>query len=170
MSFHEYRKRKEKERSSRFKPKAKQSKTETSNGNDKTPSEVKINIGRKKLRDDDLKFVRGSSLPLTVSPSINADELLKKASKKIVKFNSDLSCGPFGFTLLYPDQTKVSCLPGSQEPFTLEKYKKDIGKAYTRLTFYVCKTQDYLEFLCKPLYCSGSDRDIDVIDKVLYVS
>ena len=131
---------------------------------------MKINIGLKKLRNDDLKFVRGSSLPLTVGPSINADELLKKASEKIVKFNGDLSCGPFGFTVLYLDQTKVSCPPGSQEPFTLEKYKKDIGKAYTQLTFYVCKTQDYLEFLSKPLYCSDSNPGFDELDEVLYVS
>jgi hypothetical protein len=163
VSFNEYRQRKEKERSSRFKPKAKIEKK----GNEKTPSEVKISIALRKLRDNDLKFVRGSSLPLTVCPTIGSTELLNTAAKKIVKFNSDLTFGAFGFTLLYPDRTKVINLPGSEEPFTLEKYKKDIGKAYIRLTFYICKTEDYLEFLCRPSYCSDSDPDFDIIDKVL---
>ena len=93
--------------------------------------------------------------------------MLNKAAEKIVKFNSDLTFGAFGFTVLYPDRTKVINLPGSEEPFTLEKYKKDIGKAYIRLTFYICKTEDYLEFLCRPSYCSDSDPDFDIIDKVL---
>jgi hypothetical protein len=167
VSFNEYQKRKEEERKSRFKPKAKKTKVE-SNGNKKTPSEVTINIGLRKFRDSDLKFVRGSSLPLTVNPSISADELLKKASDKILRFNSELTCGLRGLTLLYPDRTKVICLPGSQEPFTLEKYKEDIGNAYTRLTFHVCKTEDYLEYLCMPLYRSDSDPDFDKVCIVLY--
>ncbi len=170
VSFNEYQKRKEEERKSRFKPKAKKTKVESklSNGNKKTPSEVTINIGLRKFRDSDLKFVRGSSLPLTVNPSISADELLKKASDKILRFNSELTCGLRGLTLLYPDRTKVICLPGSQEPFTLEKYKEDIGKAYTRLTFHLCKTEDYLEYLCMPLYRSDSDPDFDKVCIVLY--
>ena len=100
-------------------------------------------------------------MPLTVNPSINADELLKKASDKILRFNSELTCALRGFTLLYPDKTKVICLPGSEEPFTLKKYKEDIGKAYTRLTFHVCKTEDYLEFLCRPH--SDSDSEFDKV-------
>lgn len=169
VSFEEYRRRKETERSSRFKPKAKKAKIETKGKEckDKTPSEVTISIGLRKLRDDDLKFVRGSSLPLTVRPSIGAEELLKKAAEKIVKFNSGLTGGLLGFTLLYPDRTKVNKLPGSSESFTLEKYKREIGKIYSRLTFHVCKTEDYLEFLCKPSYCSDSDPDFaDKINKV----
>ena len=51
----------------------KQAKVETK---DKTPSEVTISIGLRKFRDDDLKFVRGSSLPLKVCPGIGAEELL----------------------------------------------------------------------------------------------
>ena len=114
MSFQEYRKRKEQERSSRFKSKGKQAKVETKK-KDKTPSGVTINIGLRKFRDDDLKFVRGSSLPLIVRPSIGAEELLKKAAEKIVKFNRELTGGVFVFTLLYPDRTKVVTLPAGLE-------------------------------------------------------
>ena len=121
--FQEYRKRKEQERSSRFKSKGKQAKVETKE-KDKTPSEVTINIGLRKFRDDDLKFVRGSSLALIVRSSIGAEELLKKAAEKIVKFNRELTGGVFGFTLLYPDRTKVVMLQGSSEPFTLEIFLK----------------------------------------------
>lgn len=157
VSFDEYRERKEKERSSRFKPKAKKARTEN---NDKRPSEVKINIGLQKFRDDDLKFVRGSTLPLKVNPTIGADELRKKGAEKIIKFNNDLTGGPFGFTLLYPDRTEVKTLPGSKEPFTLQRYREEIGKAYGRLTFYVCKTDEFLDFLCRS-YCSDESDTTD---------
>lgn len=157
VSFDEYRERKEKERSSRFKPKAKKAKTES---NDKKPSEVKINIGLQKVRDDELKFVRGSTLPLKVNPTIGADELRKKGAEKIMKFNNDLTGEPFGFTLLYPDRNEVRTLPGSKEPFTLQRYREEIGKAYGRLTFYVCKTKDFLNFLCRS-YCSDESDTTD---------
>lgn len=167
VSFKEYRKRKEQERSSRFRPKAKRAKHNETK--DRTPSEVNINVGLRRFREDDLKFVRGSTLPLIVAPTIGAKELLEKASEKIVKFNSEVSGEPFGFTLLYPDRTRVCNLPGSSEPFTLERYKKEIGKQYSRLTFHVCRTDEYLKFLCKPSYCSevNSDSDLNIVDEVI---
>ena len=80
-----------------------------------------------------MKFVRGSTLPLTVNPTIGAEEWLNKASKKLTEFNKDLSSGGLGFNLLYPDCTKVQNLPGSEESFSLDKNKQEIGKEYSQL-------------------------------------
>ena len=88
-------------------------------------SEVTIHIGLIRLKDGELKVIRGSTLPLKVLPSIGAEELLRKGRKgteKIVKFNSDLSLyGATSFALLYPDRTEVKCLPGGMETFTLQR-------------------------------------------------
>ena len=118
-------KKKGKERSSRFVSikSAKKAKKE------KSESEFTIHIGLIRLKDEELKVIRGSTLPLKVLPSIGAEELLRKVTEKIVKFNSDLSLyGATSFTLLYPDRTEVKCLPGGTEPFTLQQYKEELGK------------------------------------------
>jgi len=36
----------------------------------------------------------------------------------------------------------VSTLPGTKEPFTLEKYKEDLGKTCTRITLFLCPLED----------------------------
>ena len=75
-------------------------------------SEVTIHIGLIRLKDEELKVIRGSTLPLKVLPSIGAEELHRKGAEKIVKFNSNLHLyGATSFALLYPDRTEVKCLP-----------------------------------------------------------
>ena len=114
LSFEEYRERKGQERSSRFVPKkAKKEKSEKLN-------EGTIQIGLIRLKNGELKVIRGSNLPLKVLPTIGAEELLRKGAEKMVKFNNDLSLhGASSFALLYPDRTEVKCLPVGIEPFTL---------------------------------------------------
>ena len=125
LSFEEYRERKGQERSSRFVPKkAKKEKSEKLN-------EGTIHIGLIRLKNGELKVIRGSNLPLKVLPTIGAEELLRnsKGAEKMVKFNNDLSLhGASSFALLYPDRTEVKCLPVSIEPFTLQRYKEELGK------------------------------------------
>lgn len=36
----------------------------------------------------------------------------------------------------------MSTFPGTKEPFTLEKYKEDLGKTYTRITLFLCPLED----------------------------
>ena len=52
------------------------------------------------------------------------------------------------YKLCFPDGSEVSTLPGTKEPFTLEKYKEDLGKTYTRITLYLCPLE----------YASDSDK------------
>ena len=39
----------------------------------------------------------------------------------------------------------MSTLPVSTEPFTFERYKEEIDKPYSRITFYLCSSSDYFE-------------------------
>nr|XP_058963687.1 uncharacterized protein LOC131790493 [Pocillopora verrucosa] len=163
LTFDDYRDRKRKERSSRFVSKSvKKVKKENSE------NEVTIQIGLIRLKDGQLKAIRGSSLPLKVFPSIGAEELLRKGAEKMVKFNSDLSLyGASSFTLLYPDRTEVKCLPGGTEPFTLQRYKEELGKAYGRITLYLCKTTAIMDALfLKSYYSDESDVSLPTYEEL----
>ena len=39
------------------------------------------------------------------------------------------------YILLYPDKTIVQTLPGSSVPYTLNKYKEELGKPFPSCTF-----------------------------------
>ena len=159
LTFEEYRERKGKERTSRFVSKSsKKAKKESSE------NEVSIHIGFIRLKDGELKVIRGSSLPLKVLPSIGAEELLRKGAEKMVKFNSDLSLyGPSNLTLLYPDKTEVKYLPGGTEPFTLQRYHEELGKPFNRITLYLCKTTALLDAMFLKKY-SSDESDVDLPD------
>ena len=157
LTFEEYRERKGKERTSRFVSKSSKKPKKESGEN-----EVTIHIGLIRLKDGELKVIRGSSLPLKVLPSIGAEELLRKGAEKMVKFNSDLSLyGSSSFTLLYPDRTEVKYLPGGAEPFTLQRYKEELGKSFNRITLYLCKTTAVLDAMFLKKY-SSDESDVDL--------
>ena len=164
LTFDEYREKKGKERSSRFVSKKSVKKVKKENNE----SEVTIHIGLIRLKDEELKVIRGSTLPLKVLPSIGAEELLRKRAEKIVKFNSDLSLyGVTSCALLYPDRTEVKCLPGGTEPFTLQRYKEELGKSYNRITLYLCKKTAILDALFLKSYNSDeSDADLPAYEEV----
>lgn len=84
----------------------------------------------------DFKPVRGKALPLFVDPEVAAPDILKQAVQKMRTFNKDMQEGPY--VLLYPDCTEVVHVPGSERPFTLAEYKKELGKQYSRITLFIC--------------------------------
>lgn len=165
LTFDEYREKKGKERSSRFVS----SKSVKKGKKESNESEVTIHIGLIRLKEEELKVIRGSTLPLKVLPSIGAEELLRKGADKIVRFNSDLSLyGATSFALLYPDRTEVKCLPGGTEPFTLQRYKEELGKSYNRITLYLCKKTAILDALFLKSYNSDeSDADLPAYEELL---
>jgi len=59
-------------------------------------------------------------------------EALKKRAAYDRSFRSDLT-----YKLYYPDGSEIVSLPGNSEPFTLEKYKEDLGKTYNRISLYL---------------------------------
>ncbi|KAF3833299.1 hypothetical protein F7725_026964 [Dissostichus mawsoni] len=98
--------------------------------------QVQINIGMMSPQGVDLKPRRGKTLPLFTDPEIAAPVLLERAVQKMRAFNKDMDEGPY--ILLYPDCSEVVNVPGSEKPFTLAEYKKDLGKAYARITLFIC--------------------------------
>ncbi|XP_034145240.1 G2/M phase-specific E3 ubiquitin-protein ligase-like [Esox lucius] len=105
---------------------------------------VQINVGLMGPHGTDgtdLKPLRGKTLPLFTDPEIAAPDLLKQAVQKLRTFNKDMPEGPY--VLLYPDCSEVVHVPGSESSFKLAEYKKEIGKAYSRITFFICLEKHY---------------------------
>ena len=80
-------------------------------------------------------------------PDVTSEDLLDKAVEKHSRFHKDVveSNNKALYQLLYADKSIVSSLPGSDEPFTLKRYKEEIDKPYSRITFYLCPSSDYFD-------------------------
>ena len=103
-----------------------------------------INIGLMECTDKNdynLGPIRGSRLPVKVQKSFKAAEVL---SAGILKHSNhdQLFCSSEDYSLLYPDQKVVTSIPGSEELFTVEKYKKELAKPCSKLDLYLCRTSD----------------------------
>ncbi|XP_033931507.2 uncharacterized protein [Pseudochaenichthys georgianus] len=116
---------------------------------------VQINIGLMSPQGVDLKPRRGKTLPLFTDPEVAAPAILERAVQKMKAFNKDMDEGPY--VLLYPDCSEVVNVPGSEKPFTLAEYKKDLGKAYARITLFICLEKHFREG------DDTSDSDSDIV-------
>ena len=96
-SFSSFRARKEAERSSFFKLTAKKAKTEKIQ-----TAPVKINIGIMVMKDGKLSIKRGATLPLSVLPDKDSEQLRPKAVEKHARFNNNLINSATMYRLLYP--------------------------------------------------------------------
>lgn len=85
--------------------------------------------------------MRGMVLPLVVDPAVDAKQLHNAAEEKMKELNINLPGG--SYFLLYPDGTKIANIPGTDRPFTLKAYKEALGKAYQRITVYICMAKDF---------------------------
>ncbi|CAG5974199.1 unnamed protein product, partial [Menidia menidia] len=131
-SFLNFRAVKERERKTFF---TKKHQNKTQKGN-----KVKINVGLMRMQGDSLKTVRGKLLPIEIHPEWASEQVLAAAVKKQKDFNIDLrDCA---HVLLYPDAREVKNIPGTDIPFTVQKYKEAIGKPYQRITLYICPVWD----------------------------
>ena len=169
LSFDDFKSRKEEERRDRFIPKKQKTKRQkVGSGNDREPvGLVTIQVGMMSFRDDGLKMIRGSALPLKVLQTTTAEDLLHQAVTKHRKFNREVFGGPRSFALLYPDRSEVVNIPGSNNAFVLRQYKEELGKPYSRITFYICRKSDLLDSITSSLAVSdGSDADDRQVDKV----
>ena len=160
LTFAAFRSRKEDDRSKYCKPSAaKRLKKEP----ERVEKEVKVQVGIVTMKDGGLSVKRGVTLPVTVSPKSNSEDLLKKAVDKHNRFNNNLisSTLPSSYRLLYHDKSEVKTLPGTEEKFVLQRYREEIDKSYGRITFYLCSTDDYLD----NLLCEDEDEE-DLEDPV----
>ena len=100
--------------------------------------------------DYNLGPIRGSRLPVKVQKRFTAAEVLSAAILKhsnhdqFFCFLEDYLLDYLLDTrLLYPDQKVVTSIPGSEELFTVEKYKKELAKPYSKLELYLRQTSDF---------------------------
>ena len=93
---------------------------------DRVEKEVKVQVGIFTLKNGGLSVKRGVTLPVTVSPKSNSEDLLKRAVDKDNRFNNNLisSTLPSSYRLLYHDKSELKTLPGSDEKFVLQRYKE----------------------------------------------
>ncbi|KAL4006074.1 hypothetical protein ACER0C_005787 [Sarotherodon galilaeus] len=109
---------------------------------------------------DGIRPVRGKSLPVDVHSHWSTEQVLSASVKKHKDFNQDMADGPY--VLLYPDAREVSTIPGTNTPFTIQKYKDAIGKAYQRITLYICNHDDFLNTDCNTECESEEDNEVQV--------
>ncbi|XP_013856231.1 uncharacterized protein LOC106512081 [Austrofundulus limnaeus] len=121
----------------------------------------------------DLKPVRGKTVPLFVYPEVGAPEILQQAVQKMRTFNKDVEEGPY--ILLYPDCSEVVHVPGSERPFKLGDYKKELGRPYSRITFFICQQSHYKEAVndssdsdCEVVITSRTMADFNQADTVVF--
>lgn len=122
----------------------------------KTNDEVNVNIGFMEVCERQLIRKKRRTLSLKVKPSATSEQILSAAilkhSRHFRQFNKEKE-----YVLLYQDETLVETLPGSSEPFTLEKYKQDIGKPYSKITLWLCSKLEFHSSLVFEESTSDSD-------------
>ena len=57
--------------------------------------------------------------------------------------------------LLYPDLDVVLYVPGTNDCFSVEKYKESIGKPYNRVNLYLCRKSDHEGITLSCLFSLG---------------
>jgi len=89
-----------------------------------------------------LRKMRASTVMLTVEQSASVADILPKAVFKLAALDQDMAADDH-YVLLFPDGQWVIHVPGSSDDFTLAGYKAFTGRAYTKLSLFVCRKEDY---------------------------
>ena len=84
-----------------------------------------------------LKRVFGKTLPVKLSTDMNYDEVLERSLKKWKDYDRTFSQQKRDYVLAYPDANLARTIPGTDEEFTLKKYKEGLGKSYSRITLFL---------------------------------
>ena len=99
---------------------------------------VVIHVGVMKNKQGEIK--RGENLPVKLLPSAKADDILKVARQKHCAFNKRFN-DRGTYKLAYKDGSEVVNVPGTEEPFSLKRYKEESGFNYARITLYLQPTR-----------------------------
>ena len=124
--------------------------------------DVKINIAVLAMKDGTLSIKHGMALPLTLSPNIDSDGLLRKAVEKHSHFNNNaISGSESSYRLLYQDESEVKTLPGSDKKFTLQRYKEEIHMSYSGITSYLCSSHNFFDHLTSAMNADHNEYELD---------
>ncbi|XP_067027006.1 uncharacterized protein [Acropora muricata] len=143
LSFDDYKKKKEDERRSKFK-KANTKDTKRPAAQKSTNEVAKVQVGlvTSSPDSDHLKKMKGRTIPVLIDTRADASTLLHTAVEKHGRHFKQFS-KHFDYVLLYPDMSVVQNLPASNTPFTVEKYKRDLLKPYSKMYFWLCAKDDF---------------------------
>lgn len=136
LSFNRFAVKKSEERQAMsFRPKAKKARKMEA-------EEVNINIGvMVNKRDGDVQTLRGKSLPLRIKKGASGYDILEAAIKKRKDYDRSFRADR-DYKLAYTDGSEVINIPGTDEPFTLVKYKEELGKSYARISLFLLYKED----------------------------
>ena len=84
---------------------------------------------------------RGSRLAINVLKSFGPTEVARTAVRKHAD-HDQFFCGSDDYVLCYPDQKIVQFIPGSNKEFTVELYKEEIGKPYSKIDLFLCNVSN----------------------------
>jgi hypothetical protein len=129
LSFRDFYRIREASRQDDFKPKKKKKSgndSSASGAKSKQPKEVEIKVGMAYI-DGVFKTRRNKTHIFKVKTDIEKEELIEKAIIKHGNFDQSFDrVSPY--VLLYPDFSEVNFVPGTEEIFSLVKYKEAISK------------------------------------------
>ena len=106
---------------------------------------VTINVGLMEStdkNDHNLGPIRGSRLPVKVQKGFAAAEVISAGILKHSNHDQFFSSSE-DYLLLFPDRKVVTSIPGSEELFTVEKYKKKLVQPFSKSDLYLCRTSDF---------------------------
>ena len=96
-------------------------------------AEVVINVGLIETNEKGIVSIkRGSRLAIKIAKKLSAKEFAGVAVKKHAD-HDQFFCGSDEYVLCYPDQSIVQFILGTNIEFTVERYKEEIGKPYSKI-------------------------------------
>ena len=124
-------------------------------------SEVCISVGLMKNRKT---VKRGERLPVKVTSSATASDILEAAKRKHAAYNKRFRAGEY--RLVYKDGSDVDVIPGTDEPFSLRRYKEESGFGYARINLFLLPVGSIFDELQESLQETDSDLgdDLDGLD------
>ena len=118
---------------------------------------VLINVGLITGNEEgNLAIVRGSRVALKVGKDYGVVEVCQAAVKRHAD-HDQFFCGEEDYILLYPDQKPVLKVPGSDEDFSVAKYKQELAKPYSKVDLYICKETE-LKNIGKQMTCQTEEQ------------
>lgn len=115
-------------------------------------------------RSEKVKAKRGKRLALKVNSGIGYEEFLAKAESKWGAYQSDLYNEDEDYILCYEDGQRANFLPGSNEKFSLKRYREEKGQDYNRITLYLCSKSDFTRVKKDAITLSDDDFEDDDFD------
>ena len=139
------------------------SKLKTSRPLTKPKKLVTINVGIMTSENQSLKRFRGAWASIAIEPETDATRVLNIAIDKHAGMDQYL-CEFEDYVFLYPDMKVCNFLPGSNESFTVEKYKHFLNKPYSKINLFVCLETHFLS-LIEDKYNALENNDNESIEK-----